>query len=109
MSYIYDAIMESNKLEDESIKEIRKNTPSLKRKQFIKDEKELDECSKTSMKEEQPLEESTLTEDKLVDIENYLEPENYIIESVQDSKEVIDDNDDIDEFVEEEFDTERER
>ena len=82
MSFIHDAIMESNKLEDESIKELRKNTPSLKRKQFIKDEEELDECSKAPVKEEQPLEESTLTEDKLVDIEDYLEPENYIIESI---------------------------
>lgn len=90
MSFIYDAILESNQLEDEARVISKKNPPSLKRRQLIKDE-ELDECSNNKMKEdEMPLDESTLTEEKMVDIEQYLEPENYV-ESLKESCESLPD------------------
>ena len=64
MNYIYDAILESNRIEDDMYKESRKRkAPTSK---SIKESKD------------------TLHEDKLVDIENYLEPENYM-ESVEET------------------------
>lgn len=64
MNYIYDAILESNRIEDDMFNESRKRNTSASKS--IKESKD------------------TLHEDKLVDIENYLEPENYM-ESVEET------------------------
>ena len=71
MSYIYDAIMESNQLEDEQVLsklKAEKNPPTLKRRLQIDEEckEDKDECNQEK-----------LTEEKMVDIEQYLGPENY--------------------------------
>lgn len=79
MSYIYDAIIESNQLEDEQIlsnMKAEKNPPTLKRRLQTNEE-----CKEDKLKEEQEeienLDEEKLNEDKMVDIEQYLGPENY--------------------------------
>lgn len=90
MGYIYDAILESNEDERDSVKERIKNPPTLKAREKHKQDK-LKECSTKNMKKKNSkpttdLEESKLNEEKLVDIEQYLEPENYV-ESLQESVE----------------------
>ena len=78
MNYIYDAILESNRIEDDMYKESRKRkdptSKSIKESKYTLKEG----CEKEDLKED------TLHEDKLVDIENYLEPENYM-ESVEET------------------------
>lgn len=76
MNYIYDAILESNRIEDDMYKESRKRkTPTSK---SIKESKDTEDTLKEGCKDKK------LNEDKLVDIENYLEPENYM-ESVEET------------------------
>lgn len=76
MNYIYDAILESNRIEDDMYKESRKRkTPTSK---SITESKDTEDTLKEGC------EDKKLNEDKLVDIENYLEPENYM-ESVEET------------------------
>lgn len=88
MSYIYDAIMESNQLEDEQVLsklKAEKNPPTLKRRLQIDEEckEDKEECNpedkeETLSEEYEELDEEKLTEEKMVDIEQYLGPENYV-------------------------------
>lgn len=87
MSYIYDAIIESNQIEDEQIlsdMKAEKNPPTLKRRLHMdeecKEEKLKEEKEEEVNEEELPekLDEEKLTEEKMVDIEQYLGPENYV-------------------------------
>ena len=88
MSYIYDAIMESNQIEDEQIlsnMKAEKNPPTLKRRLQIDEEckEDKEECNpedkeETLSEEYEELDEEKLTEEKMVDIEQYLGPENYV-------------------------------
>ena len=86
MNFIYDAILESNRLEDDAIKErCTAKPPKLKGIQECKDlEATLkEEC------EDKELNEDVLHEDKLVDVEDFLEPENYM-ESMEKEEDIRD-------------------
>lgn len=86
MSYIHDAIIESNQLEDEQIlsnMKAEKNPPTLKRRlqtnEECKEGKLKEEDKEETLSEEyEELDEEKLTEEKMVDIEQYLGPENYV-------------------------------
>ena len=86
MSYIHDAIIESNQLEDEQIlsnMKAEKNPPTLKRRLQTNEECKEDKLKKedkeeTLSEEYEELDEEKLTEEKMVDIEQYLGPENYV-------------------------------
>lgn len=101
MSYIYDAIMESNQLEDDQVLsklKAEKNPPTLKRRLHMdeecKEEKLKEEKEEEVKEEELPegheeLDEEKLTEEKMVDIEQYLGPENYVESFNRKSDEVL--------------------
>ena len=90
MSFIHDAIIESNRLEDEQVlvdKKAKKNPPTLKRRLHMneeineEDKEEIlsdEECVDEECKEEKEELEEQVIEEKLVDVEQYLEPENYV-------------------------------
>lgn len=93
MSYIYDAIIESNQIEDEQIlsdMKAEKNPPTLKRRLHMdeecKEDKIEEECKPEDKEEtlseefedKEELDEEKLTEEKMIDIEQYLGPENYV-------------------------------
>ena len=88
MSYIYDAIIESNQIEDEQIlsnMKAEKNPPTLKRRLQIDEEckEDKEECNPEDKEENlseeyEELDEEKLTEEKMVDIEKYLGTENYV-------------------------------
>ena len=96
MSYIYDAIIESNQIENEQIlsdMKAEKNPPTLKRRLHMdeecKEDKIEEECKPEDKKE---LDEEKLTEEKMVDIEQYLGPENYVESFNRESDEKLDES-----------------
>lgn len=100
MSYIHDAIIESNQLEDEQIlsnMKAEKNPPTLKRRlqtnEECKEDKLKEEDKEETLSEEyEELDEEKLTEEKMVDIEQYLGPENYVESFNRESDEKLDES-----------------
>ena len=119
MSYIHDAIIESNQLEDEQILsniKAKKNPPTLKRRLQIDEEckEDKEECNPEDKEENlseeyEELDEEKLTEEKMVDIEQYLGPENYVESFNRESDEKLDEEvAKIEPTVVAEYDTEEE-
>lgn len=86
MSYIFDAILESNALEDNDAKRARidsKKPKTLKRREKKPEITESQEITDEVDVTEEPLEEAVLTEEKMVNIEDYMDKSDYITESKQ--------------------------
>ena len=76
MSFLHDAIMESNELEDMLFQNIDSDDIITEVEKIAEKEKIEESCHKEQSKEE-------IIEEELVDIEDYLPQEAYVVESMQ--------------------------